>query len=947
MQLLPEIQLADITMLAGVGYKSTSKVQVSQALQFNSPAYCLSMSDTLYIVDTFSLVFQVYHAIRQPMTGTRGQPTNAVYGIVGDIEHLLRDKKPSHLIFAMESADPGERLAIYSDYKANRSGMPDDLRPQIPLILDVLDGYNIPVVSCSGWEADDVIATMATEAAKSGLNVRIVSSDKDLRQLIEPRVKVYHIRKKQFMDEQHLMEEWGIAPNQVVDFQSLVGDSVDNVPGVPGIGPKTARTLIEKFGTLENVLANADQAPGKKVIENLKNFKDQALMSRELVRLRTDLPLDLNWESYRLKPRNSQKLYELFTDFGFRRYAADVQADVIMAAPKKSEIVVPNFESRKWSKIETLAQFEKFTQDLQQQSTICVDLETTSKDPLHADIVGWAVSWKPGEAYYLAVNGPAGTSVLDPQLVQDAMKPILEDPAKTITNQNIKYDWLVLRRVGIEIANVGMDPMIGDYLLDAGARSHGMDELSKKYLFHEMIPISDLIGKGKKQLKMFEVEVDRAAEYATEDADVALQLATIIEGKLEEEGLSKLFWELERPLISVLVDMEWNGVRINVDELKRQSAAATLRLQSLMNEIHQLAGSTFNIDSPKQLGKVLFEDLKLPVQKRTKTGPSTDQEVLEKLAEIHPLPKLLIEHRMLTKLNGTYLQTLPQLVHPQTNSVHTSFSQVTAATGRLSSSDPNLQNIPVRTEEGRLIRRAFVASRPEWKLVCLDYSQIELRMLAHYCQDPAMLESFRKGEDIHASVAAQVYGVPVAEVSREQRSVAKAVNFGVIYGQTSYGLSATLGIPQAEAAQFIDDYFAKYSAVDSFVQTTLSECRRTGYAKTILGRRREIQGIRPRVFGNLNLPERTAVNAVIQGSAADLIKQAMINVHAKLKGGAFPARMLLQIHDELVFETPGENVGELIRLARHEMSNALKLDVPIEVDAKFGDNWLDTQPYRD
>lgn len=902
------------------------------------------MSDTLYIVDTFSLIFQVYHAIRQPMTGTRGQPTNAIFGFVGDIEHLLNEKRPTHLICAMDSPEPGERLSIYAEYKANRSAMPDDLRPQIPLIMDVLAGYQIPVVSQAGWEADDVIATLAVQAAQAGMDVRIVSNDKDLRQLIGPRIKIYHIRKKQFMDEVHLLEEWGITPQQVIDFQSLVGDSVDNIPGIPGIGPKTARTLLEKFGSLEGVLENADRAPGKKLIENLKAFRDQALMSRSLVRLRTDLVLPLEWELARVSPPNAPRLLELFTDFGFRRYAADMQSIVMQAVPVATAQASPNEKSRSWSVIKTLAEFEGFLTQLQQQREICVDLETTSKDPLRADIVGWAISWRAGEAYYIPVDGPRGSQVLQPDDVIHAMKPILEDANRTIINQNIKYDWLVLRRAGIEIAHPGMDPMIGDYLLDAGARSHGQDELSRRYLFRQMIPISDLIGKGKQQLKMFEVDIDRVAEYASEDADSALQLARIIEEKLKEVGLFELYWNLERPLIHVLVEMEWNGIRVDTAELKRQSQHVTARLKELMTEIHQLAQSEFNIDSPKQLAKVLFDELKLPVQKRTKTGPSTDQEVLEKLAVLHPLPKLLIEHRMLSKLKGTYLDTLPELVHPQTGNVHTSFSQVAASTGRLSSSDPNLQNIPVRTEEGRRIRQAFVPSRPGWKLICLDYSQIELRMLAHFCQDAALLESFRKGEDIHTAVAAQVYGIPLAEVTSDHRRVAKAVNFGVIYGQTAYGLAATLGISQDEAAKFIDDYFIKYASIDKFIHDTLMECRRNGFATTILGRRREISGIRPRIFGNLNLPERTAVNAVIQGSAADLIKQAMINVFARLKQEQHPARMLLQIHDELVFEAPEADVDSLIRLARHEMSTALRLEVPIVVDAKVGDNWLDAAP---
>ncbi len=962
------------------------------------------MAETLYIVDTFSLVFQVYHAIRQPMTGSRGQPTNAVYGFVGDIQHLLRDKRPSHLVFAMESQEPGERLTIFGDYKANRSEMPDDLRPQIPMIMDVLAAYRIPVISCPGWEADDVIATLAMQAEQQGMDVRIVSNDKDMRQLITPKVKLYHIRKKQFMDEQHLLEEWGVRPDQVIDFQSLVGDSVDNVPGVPGVGPKTARTLLERFHTLEAVLDNADQAPGKKLGENLKTFREQALMSRELVRLRTDLPLNIELSQLAIQQPDNQTLLDLFNDFAFRRYAQDIQVAMLppvkltgqqtlfamddapsarSVANKKAAksdsventdatnntvssdelapfddaasssdspgalpVVAAQDVPRKWFTIDTPREFEGLLIRLQAQSKICVDLETTGTDPLKASIVGWAISYQAGEAYYIPVQGPLGAQTLPADLVINGLKPILENHATTIVNQNIKYDWLAMRKVGIEIASIGVDPMVGDYLLDAGARSHGQDELSRRYLFRQMIPITDLIGTGKKQKSMADVEIDRVAEYASEDADVALQLADLIETRLKEENLWDLYWNLERRLIPVLVEMEWNGIRIDVEELKKQSIDVTHRLSELITQIYEVAGESFNIDSPKQLAKILFEKLKLPVQKKTKTGFSTDQEVLEKLAPLHTLPALLIEHRMLSKLKGTYLDALPSLVNPKTGNLHTSFSQTTAATGRLSSSDPNLQNIPVRTPEGSRIRRAFQPSQPGWKLICLDYSQIELRMLAHFCQDAALQESFRNGEDIHTTVAAQVYGVPQSEVTPEQRRVAKAVNFGVIYGQTSFGLAATLGITKEEASTFIDEYFTRYATVQQFINATLDECRRVGYASTILGRRREIVGIRPVVFGNLNLPERTAVNAVIQGSAADLIKQAMINIFDRLKQENHPARMLLQIHDELVFEAPEDAVDSLIDLARHEMTTALELHVPIVVDCKVGDNWLDAQKYH-
>jgi DNA polymerase-1 len=894
------------------------------------------MPDTLYLVDTFSLVFQVYYAIRQPMTGTRGQPTNAVYGFTGDISHLLKEKHPTHLICAMESGAPAERVSLYSDYKVHREEMPNDLLPQIPLILDLLAAYNIPCVSADGWEADDVIATLATQAAAAGMDVRIVSSDKDLRQLIGPRVKLYSIRKRQYFDETELMQEWGVRPDQVIDFQSLVGDSVDNVPGVPGVGPKRASELLHHFGTLEGVLANADRAPGKKLAENLRTFADQARLSQKLVTLRTDLPLAIDWDQARVQPPDYDRLYELFSDFGFRRYADEARQNRPTTPIKEARD-----SDRKWEVISSPARFEKFVDELRGQPSFCVDLETTSTEPTLADIVGWAFCWQPHRSFYVPVDGPPGSETLPGADVVAALKPILEDPEREIVNQNVKYDMLVLRRAGIRVRNVGVDPMIADYLLEAGARTHGLDELAQRHLNRKMIPITELIGSGKQQLKMFEVDVARAAEYASEDADIAWQLAHLLAERLRQKGLWELYWNLERPLIPVLAEMEWHGIRVDVDELQRQSVELGVRLDALMHEIYDIAGHEFNIGSPKQLARVLFEELKLPVIKRTKTGPSTNEEVLEKLAARHELPARIMEHRSLSKLKGTYLDALPKLVNPHTGRVHTSFSQVSAATGRLASSEPNLQNIPIRTPEGSRIRRAFLPAAPGWKLICLDYSQIELRMLAHFCQDAALLEAFRLGEDIHRAVAADVFNVPRSDVTAAQRRIAKAVNFGVIYGQTPYGLSELLKIDESDAAEFIDGYFARYSGVNEFISQTLEQCRRRGYAETLLGRRREIDGIRPRRFRNLNLPERTAVNTVIQGSAADLIKQAMIHVHARMQLSGTPGRLLLQIHDELVFEAPADEVAALAEMARHEMETAIALDVPIEVDVKIGDNWFD------
>ena len=898
------------------------------------------MTDTIYLVDTFSLMFQVFHAIRQPMTGAGGQPTNAVYGFTTDLRYLRNDVKPTHLVCALESTEPGERSKIYPEYKAHRAEMPEDLRPQVEWIIEVIKGFNIPVVSYPGWEADDVIATLAKQGAERGMEVRIVTSDKDARQLLGPHTQMFNIRKKQFLDEAYLKEDWGVRPDQVIDFQSLVGDSTDNVPGVPLVGPKKAQALLEEFGTLENVLANAEKVRGKKLKENLKNFAEQAYLSRELVTLNTELPLEFDWDDARVTEPDWNRLEELFTELAFKRYAEEARKNK-RHIPKTKTNAKTLF--REWEVIDTLAGVQQLVHELEKQQAFCVDLETTNLDPLRGHIVGWAICWEAGRAFYLPVDGPPLEIQLDAETVLETLRRVLENPKIAKTNQNIKYDMLVLKHAGVDLEGMGMDPMVGDYLLEAGARSHSLDTLADRYLGRSMIPITDLIGKGSKQKSLTEVDVQRVAEYASEDADFAWQIAELVTEELKKEGLWDLYWDLERPLISVLAEMEFAGVRVDTDELGRQSAKLSLRLDQLEQEIYKLAGREFNIGSPKQLAEILFTELNLPVVKRTKTGPSTNSEVLEQLAIVHELPAKIIEHRQLAKLKGTYLDALPAMVNRTTGNIHCSFNQVVAATGRLSSSDPNLQNIPIRTEEGRRIRRAFVPSVPGWKLVCADYSQIELRMLAHFSQDPALQKAFREGIDIHKAVAAEVFGTPIDQITSDQRRIAKAVNFGVIYGQSPFGLSNVLRIPRGEAAKFIDGYFDRYPGVEKYIESLLLECQKTGYARTILGRRRRVEGVTRTKGRQRNLPERTAINTVIQGSAADLIKRAMLGVSNRLKAENHPARMLLQIHDELIFETPADAVDSLIPIAREEMSQALNLDVPLVVDIKAGDNWLDAK----
>ncbi len=892
------------------------------------------MVKTLYIVDTFSLMFQVFHAVAE-MTGPQGQPTNAVFGFTRDLVNLRRDKRPTHLICALDSKGPGVRKEIYPAYKANRGEIPVDLAPQIPMILELIEGFGIPAVEYPGWEADDVIATITHRAVEQGLDVRIVTSDKDIRQLLGPRVQMYNIRKGEFLDEAGLMADWGVRPDQVIDFQALVGDNSDNVPGVPLVGPKKAKALLDQFQTLDEVLAHSDEAKGAKLRENLKTYADQARLSRRLVTLNTELPIELDLETARLAEPDRQRLLSLFTKFGFHRFAEEIRSSTDDPAAIGRQ--------RSWEIIDTAPKFADFLSVLKQQSRFCLDLETTGLDAVQADIVGWAFSWQTGSGSYVPVDAPPGQPVLDAQTVVESLRPLLEDPDIQIDNQNIKYDMIVLRRAGVELRGVGMDPMLGDYLLDAGARSHGLDSLAERYLNHCMIPITDLIGRGKTQKKMFEVDVAKAAEYAAEDADIAWQLAEKIGNVLRLEGLWDLYWNLERPLIPVLVDMQFTGIRVEVPELQKQSQELGTRLEQLERKIHELAGREFNIGSPKQLSEVLFQRLQLPVIRRTKTGVSTSQDVLEKLAALHPLPATIIEHRHLAKLKSTYLDALPQMVNPQTGRIHASFNQVVAATGRLSSSDPNLQNIPIRTEEGRQIRKTFVPGHRGWKLVAADYSQIELRILAHFSGDRVLLSAFRDGADIHTAVASEIFAVPAEAVDSQQRRVAKAVNFGVIYGQSPFGLSESLGISQDEAATFIDNYFDRYAGVDRYLQELLEQCAKSGYARTIWGRRRQITGIRTDAGRQRNLAERTAINTVVQGSAADLIKQAMINLHQRIRRKKHPANMLLQIHDELVFEVPAAEADSLIEMVREEMTGALELNVPLVVDISIGDNWLETE----
>ena len=894
---------------------------------------------TVYAIDAHSLIYQVFHALPE-MTGPQGQPVGAVYGFARDLFYLLEVKKPDYLFCAFDLPGKTFRHDLYDQYKVHRPEMPEDLIPQIGFIRRLIDALGVPAVGLESFEADDVLATIARLTDERRGRCLLVTGDKDCRQLITDRVAVYNIRKDHVFDREALKAEWGITPEQVVDFQALVGDSVDNVPGVPLIGPKLARQLLELYGTLEEVLDHANEVSGEKRKQNLVEGRQQALLSRELVRLDAHVPVQIDWNAGRVGPIDRDRVLERFAEFGFHSLAEKVdQLEGKPAEPKPRSTV-------EYHLVDTSEGLETFVTELGRQRLISVDLETTNLWPRWAQIVGFSFAWREDEAWYLPVRAPAGERCLDAAKTLEALRPVLEDPAVEKIGQNLKYDMIVLRNAGVRLAGVRFDTMVASYLLDAGGRNHNLDDLARRYLDHDTIKITELIGTGKKQKRMDQVPVRRVADYAGEDALLPLRLRPILAKKLAEADLDKLYADLELPLIDVLAELEYNGIKVDVDRLADLSRRYGARIEDLQNEIEDLAGHPLNVASPKQLQRVLFQEQGLPVLKKTKTGPSTDAEVLEELAMGHDLPAKILEYRQYAKLKGTYVDALPQMVHPETGRVHASFHQAVAATGRLSSSDPNLQNIPVRTEAGREIRSAFVPGQPGWLLLAADYSQIELRVLAHFSGDRRLAEAFARDEDVHARVASQVYGVPLEQVTADMRRKAKAVNFGIIYGQSPFGLAKQLGIGKDEAAQFINTYFEGYPGIEGFLGRVLAECRKNGYVSTILGRRRAIRGVRAEAGRQRNLAERTAVNTVIQGSAADLIKQAMITIHRRLEREGLPARMLLQIHDELIFEVPREELDYSARLVVQEMVAARSLEVPLKVDVKAGPNWADAKPWQ-
>ncbi|WP_304615506.1 DNA polymerase I [Paracoccus sp. (in: a-proteobacteria)] len=920
----------------------------------------------LHLIDGSAFIFRAYHALPPLTRKSDGLPVGAVAGFCNMLWKYVQDgngsEAPTHAAVIFDHSSKTFRNEIYPAYKANRPEPPEDLRPQFPLTRDATRAFNIACIETEGYEADDIIAAYARHAREAGGRVTIVSSDKDLMQLVGDGVEMLDPIKGKVIGPDEVFEKFGVGPDRVVDVQALAGDSVDNVPGAPGIGIKTAALLIQEFGDLDALLDRAAEIKQPKRRQTLIDHAEQIRISRQLVQLDGDTPLDRPLEDLGVRAPEAERLLAFLSEMEFRTLTARVaerlgaEAPAIQAAPPSQAPAAPDLpaiDAAAYETVTDMAALEAWIAAIREAGAVAIDTETTSLDEMQADLVGISLAVAPGRACYVPLNHMAGgddlfgqlarvPGQLDPQPVLAALKPVLEDPATLKIGQNLKYDWKILARHGIRMAPVA-DTMLMSYALNAGTHNHGMDELAERYLGHKCIPIKDLIGSGKSQINFAQVAIDKAAPYAAEDADVTLRLYRTFAPMLPIERVTTVYQTLEAPMIPVLAEMEMAGIRIDTDVLGRMSNAFAQKMAGLEAEIHELAGTPFNIGSPKQLGEILFDRMGLAGGKQGKTGAfSTSADVLEDLAaEGHDLPARVLDWRQISKLKSTYTDALPTYVNPETGRVHTSYSIAGAQTGRLASTDPNLQNIPIRSDEGRRIRQAFVAPSGH-RLVALDYSQIELRILAHVADIPALKQAFREGIDIHAMTASQMFGVPVEGMDPMIRRQAKAINFGVIYGISGFGLSRNLRIPRAEAQSFIDTYFERFPEIRAYMDRTVADAKADGSVRTLFGRRINTPGINqsgPAAGG----ARRAAINAPIQGAAADIIRRAMIRMPAAIAD--LPARMLLQVHDELVFEVAEDAVDSLIARAREVMEAAaeptVKLSVPLVVDAGHGLNWAE------
>ena len=950
----------------------------------------------LFLLDAYALIYRAFFAMnKNPRMTSKGLNTSAVMGFLNSLYEILKNEKPTHIGVAFDVAGTAQRQVEYSEYKANREKMPDDLRESIPYIIRLIEAFNIPIYGVEGYEADDVIGTLSKKAEKQGFTTYMMTPDKDFGQLVTDKVLLYKPAKfgepAQVWGPKEVCERYGIQdPKQLIDILGLWGDAADNIPGIPGIGEKTAAQLVQKYGSVENLIAHADELKGKQK-ENVINFAEQGMMSKMLATINLEVPVEFDEEELRAKEPDLPALMALFEELEFKTFAKRFLEDYkkrtgvdsplppsergtpagVMSPSErgiKGESNQPDlfsnadqfdlfsqsenngnlldFSDKNSAKtvqhdyklVETEADIKAFVEHLKSQKQFVFDTETTNVDVYSADLVGVSFAIKAHEAWYLPM--PAEREACQKKL--ELLRPLFEDETILKIGQNLKYDISMLAQYGINVKGKMFDTMLAHYLLEPEQR-HNMDYLAEVYLNYITIPIEDLIGMGKQQKTMREVPINLVKEYAAEDADITLQLYEKLLPLLKENGVEKLFYEIEMPLVPVLSRMEANGVRIDTQNLQQISEEFGGEIQKIEEEIYALAGTPFNIASPKQLGEILFEKLKIDEKaKKTKTGQyATGEEVLQKLLHKHPIIQKILDYRSFTKLKSTYLDALPALVNPKDGLIHTSYNQAVTATGRLSSNNPNLQNIPVRTAQGREIRRAFVPRSEAYTLLAADYSQIELRIIAHLSQDPAMVADFNLGHDIHAATAAKVFHVPMNEVTKEQRSRAKAVNFGIIYGMSAFGLAERMELSRSEAADIIKKYFEEYAGIKEYMNRSIALARERGYAETILGRRRYLRDIHGANSVVRGFAERNAINAPIQGSSADMIKIAMIGIHEEMQRLKMQSKMMLQVHDELVFDAHLDELDALKAIVNDKMVNALPLSVPVVVEMNTGNNWLE------
>lgn len=886
--------------------------------------------EKLYIIDASGYLYRSYFAIRQ-MTNAKGESTNALFGFIRSVLKLIKDFQPTHVVAVFDGpANASSRTSLYADYKAHRKAMPKDLLYQVSWAQQFCQLMGIPELMVSGVEADDTMGSVAQWAAQTGATAYLCTSDKDMCQLVTDQVFILNSFKENLISgPTEVMEQFGVAPHQMIDFLAITGDTSDNVPGLTGFGPKTAADLLRQFGTLDYLLEHPTEVSGKKKQETLVQEKEKVLLSRRLVTINTQVPFTQEANFFKLGHPTVISLREFYSYMNFSSLLRELEIQLSSTQHK-----IEREEDVSYQLVDDVESLKQLVKELSQHKEICVDTETTSVHAMRAELVGIGLGVEPKKAWYIPVNGQLGLKT-----VIHILKPLFENPNIGFYGHNLKYDYHVLLNYDIKIANICFDTILASYLLNSHSRKHSLDDLSLELFGKVKISIQELIGKGKNQISMSDVPLDKICTYCCEDVDYTVRLKEALVPQLQERGLNDLFYQLELPLLTVLANMERHGIFVNVDHLHRLSMELEREIANIAEDVYIMAGETFNLNSPKQLSHILFEKLGIRPPKKTSTGHSTNAEVLESLKEDYPIAAKLLEYRSLEKLRSTYVDTLPQEVHVRDHRIHCNFNQSMAATGRLSCQDPNLQNIPVRTEVGRKIREAFRPQLPGWSYLAADYSQIELRLLAHLSEDPILMQAFQSHEDIHTFTASQIFDIPIEEVTKEQRNQAKTVNFGIMYGQQAFGLSQELGIDPKTAAAFIQMYFQRYLKVKEFLDHNKVQARKTGKAVTLLGRERLIPEITSPNMTIRTMAERLAINTPIQGTQADLIKMAMLEIERELAKRQLKAYMILQIHDELLFEVPDQELEEVKQIVHDLMVGVMPLKVPLVVDINIGKNW--------